>query len=210
MLSKHNSVQRDQIEMIALDQLVPTNHLVRKIEAAIDFSFIYDLVKDMCSEVGRPSVDPVILIKPTFIQYTFGIRSMRKTIEEVETNMAYRWFLGYGFHDKVPHFSTFGKNYERRIKDTDLFEQIFYRILKAAVEKRLLSAEHVFVDSTHVKASANKRKFAKKVVRKETRAYQERLQEEINQDRENHGKKPFHQINFIRKNRKKSKKAQRS
>ncbi|MBU8773274.1 transposase, partial [Cytobacillus oceanisediminis] len=152
---------------------------------------IYDLVKDKYSEKGRPSIDPVILIKLTFIQYTFGIRSMRQTIEELKTNMAYRWFLGYGFHDKVPHFSTFGKNYERRFKDTDLFEQIFYRILKTAAEKNLISAEHVFVDSTHVKASANKRKFAKKVVRKETRAYQERLQEEINQDREDHGKKPF-------------------
>jgi transposase len=124
MLSKHNSIQRDQIEMIALDQLVPENRLVRKIEAAIDFSFIYDLVKDMYSEVGRPSIDPVILIKLAFVQYTFEIRSMRKTIEEVETNMAYRWFLDYGFHDKVPYFSTFGKNYERRFKDTDLFEQI--------------------------------------------------------------------------------------
>ncbi|MDA6130638.1 IS1182 family transposase, partial [Escherichia coli] len=191
MLSKHNPIQRDQIEMVALDELVPADHLVRKIEAAINFSFIYDLVKDKYSEKGRPSIDPVILIKLTFIQYTFGIRSMRQTIEELKTNMAYRWFLGYGFHDKVPHFSTFGKNYERRFKDSDLFEQIFYRILKTAAEKNLISAEHVFVDSTHVKASANKRKFGKKVVRKETRAYQERLQEEINQDREDHGKKPF-------------------
>ncbi|MEK4030352.1 IS1182 family transposase [Pseudobacillus sp. FSL P4-0506] len=191
MLSKNNPIQRNQIEMIALDQLVPENHLVRKMEAAMDFSFIYDLVEGLYAEVGRPSIDPIILIKLTFIQYAFGIRSMRKTIEEVETNMAYRWFLGYGFHDKVPHFSTFGKNYERRFKDTDLFEQIFYRILKIAAEKKLISAEHVFVDSTHVKASANKRKFEKKMVRKETRAYQERLQEEINQDREDHGKKPF-------------------
>ncbi|MCK1981964.1 MULTISPECIES: IS1182 family transposase [Peribacillus] len=191
MLSKHNSIQRDQLEMITLDQLVPANHLVRKMEASIDFTFIYDLVIDMYSEVGRPSIDPVILVKLTFIQYTFGIRSMRKTIEEVETNMAYRWFLGYGFHDKVPHFSTFGKNYERRFKDTVLFEQIFYRILMTAADRKLISAEHVFVDSTHVKANANKRKFEKKIVRKETRAYQGRLQDEINQDRENHGKKPF-------------------
>ncbi|RJS59936.1 IS1182 family transposase [Bacillus sp. PK3_68] len=191
MLSKNNPIQRNQIEMIALDQLVPENHLVRKMEAAMDFSFIYDLVEGLYAEVGCPSIDPIILIKLIFIQYAFGIRSIRKTIEEVETNMAYRWFLGYGFHDKVPHFSTFGKNYERRFKDTDLFEQIFYRILKIAAEKKLISAEHVFVDSTHVKASANKRKFEKKMVRKETRAYQERLQEEINQDREDHGKKPF-------------------
>ena len=109
MLSKHDSIQRDQLEMITLDQLVPANHLVRKIEAAIDFTFIYDLVKDMYSEIGRPSIDPVILAKLTFIQFTFGIRSMRKTIEEVETNMAYRWFLGFGFHDKVPHCSTWEK-----------------------------------------------------------------------------------------------------
>jgi transposase len=194
--------------MITLDQLVPANHLVRKIEAAIDFTFIYDLVKDMYSEIGRPSIDPVILVKLTFIQYTFGIRSMRKTIEEVETNMAYRWFLGYGFHDKVPHFSTFGKNYERRFKDTDLFEQIFYRILMTATERNLISAEHVFVDSTHVKSSANKRKFIKKVFRKETRAYQERHQEEINQDRENRGKKPFPPDKLIRKKPKRLKKVQ--
>jgi len=65
-----------------------------------------------------------------FMQYVFGIRSMRQTIKEIETNMAYRWFLGFGFHTEVPHFSTFGKNYDRRFQDTDIFEQIFYRIFK--------------------------------------------------------------------------------
>jgi transposase len=192
MLTKNSQINRDQLEMITLDQLVPANHLVRKMEAAIDFSFIYSLVQELYStERGRPSIDPVVLIKMAFIQYTFGIRSMRKTIEEIETNLAYRWFLGFGFQDKVPHFSTFGKNYERRFQDTDLFEQIFYRILKEAADKKLVSGEHLFIDSTHVKASANKRKFEKKVVRKETKAYQARLQDEINSDREDHGKKPF-------------------
>ncbi|MEH7334508.1 IS1182 family transposase [Neobacillus drentensis] len=192
MLSKNTQINRNQIEMIALEQLVPANHLVRKIEAAIDFSFIYPLVQDMySSERGRPSIDPVVLIKMAFIQYTFGIRSMRKTIEEIETNLAYRWFLGFGFYDKVPHFSTFGKNYERRFKDTDLFEQIFYRILKEASDRKLISSEHVFIDSTHVKANANKHKFEKKGVRKETKAYESRLREEINKDREDHGKKPI-------------------
>jgi len=191
MLSKNILTQRDQLEMVAIDQLVPQNHLVRKMEAALDFSFIYDEVKHVYSEVGRPSIDPVILVKLTFIQYAFGIRSMRQTIAEVETNLAYRWFLGYGFYNKVPHFSTFGKNYGRRFEDTVLFERIFYRILEEAVEKKLISADHIFIDSTHVKASANKHKFEKKVVQKEARAYQKQLQEEINQDREVHGKKPF-------------------
>ena len=192
MLSKNNQMNRDQLEMITLEQLVPVDHLVRKIESALDFAFIYPLVEDLYStERGRPSIDPVILIKMAFIQYLFGIRSMRRTIEEIETNLAYRWFLGFGFHEKVPHFSTFGKNYERRFKDTDLFEEIFYRILKEAIDKKLVKGDHVFIDSTHVKASANKRKHQKKVVRKETKSYSERLQKEINQDREDHGKKPF-------------------
>jgi transposase len=99
MLFKQTPINRDQLEMIALDQLVPAHHLVRKMEATLDFSFIYPLVESMySSERGRPSIDPVVLIKMAFIQYTFGIRSMRKTIEEIETNIAYRWFLGFGFY----------------------------------------------------------------------------------------------------------------
>ena len=191
MMTKKQFNEREQLEMLTIDQLVPENHLVRKIESAIDFSFIYPLVENLYSGVGRPSIDPVVLFKMTFIQYIFGIRSMRQTIKEIETNMAYRWFLGFGFYTEVPHFSTFGKNYQRRYHDTDVFEKIFYHILKEIMDKGLLSADHVFVDSTHVKASANKRKYDKKVVRKETRAYEEKLQMELNLDREEHGKKPF-------------------
>jgi len=78
MLSKSTSINRDQLERVTLEQLVPENYLVRKIEAALDFSFIYPLVQDMYSlDRGRPSIDPVVLIKMTFIQYLFGIRSMR-------------------------------------------------------------------------------------------------------------------------------------
>ncbi len=73
MLSKQYSIQRKQIEMIALDQLEPANHLVRKIESALGISFIYELVEDMYSEVGQPSIDPDILVKFAFYQYIFGI-----------------------------------------------------------------------------------------------------------------------------------------
>jgi transposase len=176
---------------VTIDQLVPEDHLVRKLESAIDFSFIYPLVVNLYSGLGRPSIDPIVLFKMIFIQYIFGIRSMRQTIKEIETNMSYRWFLGFGFHTVVPHFSTFGKNYERRYQGTGVFEDIFYHILKEIMKKGLLSADHIFVDSTHVKASANKRKYDKKVVRKEARAYEEKLQLELNLDREEHGKKPF-------------------
>ena len=109
--------------MISLDQLVPEDHLLRKIDKYVDFNFIYDLVEEKYStQTGRPSIDPVMLIKIPIIQYMYGIKSMRQTIKEIEVNVAYRWFLGLDFYDKVPHFSTFGKNYKRRFEGTDLFE----------------------------------------------------------------------------------------
>jgi transposase len=154
-MTKNLSHEREQLEMLTIDQLVPKDHLVRKIESTIDFSFIYPLVENLYSGISRPNIDPVVLFKMVFIQYIFGIRSMRQTIKEIETNMAYRWFLGFGFYTEVPHFSTFGKNYERRYHETGVFEDIFYHILKEIMDRGLLSADHVFVDSTHVKASAN-------------------------------------------------------
>src|SRR6476661_10406290 len=135
MLKKNLEDKRMVMEMVWIEKLVPEDHLVRQVDAALDFDFIYEAVKPLYSEVGRPSIDPVVLFKLVFVQYLFGIRSMRQTIKEVETNVAYRWFLGLGFDDKVPHFSTFGKNYERRFRGTEIFETIFYRILKQAMDE---------------------------------------------------------------------------
>ncbi len=171
MMSKKLEDKRMQMEMVWIEKLVPEDHLVRKLDHSMEFDFIYDLVKDLySSDKGRPSIDPVVLVKMVFIQYIFGIRSMRQTIKEIETNVAYRWFLGFGFEDKIPHFSTFGKNYARRFRESDVFEQIFYRILRNAMDKGFVNPEIAFIDSTHVKANANKRKFGKKVVRSEARA----------------------------------------
>ena len=111
-----------------------------------------------CPDNGRPSMDPVMLIKIPFIQYLYGIKSMRQTMKEIEVNVAYRWFLGLDMLDPVPHFSTFGKNYTRRFKDTDLFEQIFSKILEDCMKYKLVNTEQIFVDATHVKACANSKK----------------------------------------------------
>ena len=191
MLNKKTDLNRHQTEMVSIDELVPADHLLRYIDYTINWDFIYDLVKDCYSEIGRPSIDPVVLIKIPFIQYLFGIRSMRQTIKEIEVNIAYRWFLGFDFFDRVPHFSTFGKNYKRRFERTDLFEQIFSRILNEAVECGFIQADNIFIDATHIKASANKNKFENKEISKSTKHYHEELMKEINADREDHGKKPL-------------------
>jgi transposase len=192
MITK-NSDKKGQIQMISLDQLVPEDHLLRKIDKYVDFSFIYDLVEDKYSpDFGRPSLDPVTLIKLPLIQCMFGIKSMRQTMKEIEVNVAYRWFLGLDFFDDVPHFSTFGKNYKRRFEGTDLFEQIFTQIMLQCMKQGLVDTSTFYVDATHVKAAANSKKSKKILVAKKTaRFYDEQLREEIDKDREDHGKKPL-------------------
>jgi transposase len=191
MLNKQEK-QRGQVQVLCIDDLVPENHLLRMIDAAVDFTFIYDKVAPLyAGEIGRPSVDPVVLFKIVFVQYLFGIRSMRQTIREIEVNMAYRWFLGLDFHDAVPHFTTFGKNYVRRFAKTDIFEQIFARILAEAVRCGFVDASAIFIDATHIKASANKKKAQDVEILLQAKHYQKQLDEEIEADRKAHGKKPL-------------------
>lgn len=191
MMTQENEKIRKQLQVLCIDDLVPHDHLLRIIDKAIDWSFIYDLVKDTYSDKGRPSIDPVTLIKLPLIQYLYGIKSMRQTIKEIEVNVAYRWFLGLEFYDPVPHFSTFGKNYTRRFKDTDLFEQIFEHILEECYKFRLVDPTEIFVDATHVKARANNKKMQKRIAKEETLFYESMLRKEINEDRAAHDKKPL-------------------
>jgi len=191
MMSKKSLDGRNQMVMMTLDSLVPSDHLLRKIDDTINFDFIYDLVEDLYSETGAPSIDPVVLIKICMIQYLFGIGSMRRTIGDIGINNAYRWFLGYGIDEDIPHFSTFGKNYARRFEGTKIFEQIFNKILMLAVEEGFVDPTTVFIDGTHVKADANKNKRVKVVVKKETRSYKTDLETEINKERKKHRQKPL-------------------
>ncbi len=192
MMTRDADDKRTQIVYFCIDDLVPKDHLLRMIDKALDWTFIYDLVKEKYSaDEGRPSMDPVTLIKMPFIQYLYGIRSMRQTIKEINVNVAYRWFLGLGLHEAPPHFTTFGKNYTRRFKDTDLFEQIFEHILEECYKHGFVDPSEVFVDSTHVKARANTHKKRRELARKESLFYEEQLKAEINQDRATHGKKPL-------------------
>lgn len=192
MMTQDADKKRQQIQLFCMDDMVPQGHLLRQIEEAIDWSFIYDLVKERyCLDNGRPSMDPVTLIKIPIIQYLYGIRSMRQTIKEIEVNVAYRWFLGLEMYDPVPHFTTFGKNYTRRFKGTDLFEQIFAKILEQCIAKGYVDKSTVFIDATHIKAAANNRRYIRRAAHEQAKFYEEALRKEIDKDREEHGKKPL-------------------
>lgn len=126
---------RGNVSIIDIEALVPKDHLLRKIEAAVDFDEIYPMVEQYYSkDIGRPSVDPVILFKMAFIQHLYGIRSMRQTVKDIEVNVAYRWFLHYDFETPIPHFATVSYAFANRFP-ADVFENIFKWILDEICKK---------------------------------------------------------------------------
>ena len=190
MISINKNIQ-SEILMTTMEELVPEDSLFRKIDKYIDFTFIYDEVKDLyCKDNGRPSIDPVVLFKIVFIQALDGIKSMRQTCKKIKVDAEYRWFLGIPFGQDTPHFSTFGKNYERRFKDSDIFEKIFINIVNQAIKYKLIDGSIFYTDSTHKKANANKNKYDDCIVQN-TKQRRKWLEDEINEERIKQGKKPF-------------------
>ena len=192
LMFTENKTTQQQLEMVYIENLVPQDHLLRKIDKYIDFSFIRDLTRDLyCQDNGRPALDPVILFKMLFIGYLFGIRSERQLVKDIEVNVAYRWFLGFSLTDKVPDHSTISQNRRRRFNGTDIFQNIFDEIVIQAISHKLVDGKILYTDSTHLKANANKKKYIEKVVEKSVKDYVEDLNKAIDEDRLAHGKKPL-------------------
>ena len=192
-----NNRKNDSFILSTIDELVPLDHKVRELEEAIDWNFIYPLVRPLYSSFGRPSIDPVVLFKMLFINFTFGIHSMRRTCEETKVNLAYRWFLGLSIDDEVPNYSTWSQNYIRRYGNSEVFDEIFKKIIEEAIAYDFVDLDTVFGDGTHRKANANNRKHENKVVEIVKKYYDDELLEEINKDRKAHEKKPIKETKDI-------------
>jgi len=139
-----------------LEEYIPQNHLLRLIDKHIDFSFVRERLKDSYSDTGRPSVDPELLLRILLIGYLYGITSERKLVEELGMHLAWRWFTGLGFHQPIPHHSTFSKNRHGRFQESKLFEQLFERIVKQCMEVGLVRGNNLSVDGSFVEANAAK------------------------------------------------------
>jgi transposase len=189
MLRK-SEAQQQELEWVCIAALVPEKHLLRKIDAAVDFSFIHERVKHLyCEDNGRPARDPVVLFKLLLVGYVYGVRSERQLMREVEVNVAYRWFLGLKLRDKVPDASTLSQNRRRRFAESAIYQEIFDEIVELAVNKGLASGTVLYTDSTHLKANANKNKYDVAEVAVKPAAYLEALDAAIDEDRAAHGKK---------------------
>ena len=131
--------QSRQMAMLFVDieSLIPEAHLLRKIERMVSFDFIYDLLAPYYPATGRPSVDPVSMFKMLLIGYLYGIKSERRLVEEVQLNIAYRWFCGFELDDTIPNHSTFSKTRTRKWQQSDLFQKAFYEIGKQCIDSGL-------------------------------------------------------------------------
>lgn len=192
MMTQKGTHTRNIIKMTCLENLVPQDHLVRKMDAALNLDFIYDLVQDTYSnDNGRPSIDPVVIVKIALIKKMFGLPSIRRTLSEIQLNLAYRWYIGYDLEEAVPHFTTYIKNYNQRFGGKELFANLFENILNTCLDNELIEPDVLFIDATHIKASANKNKLRDELVPITAKHYQEELEAEISEHRSKMGRKPL-------------------
>jgi transposase len=139
-----------------LEDQVPETHLLRLIEKHISFEFVRERLKDSYSEMGRPSIDPELLLRILLIGYLYGVTSERKLVEELRMHLGWRWFTGLGFDQEIPHHSTFSKNRHGRFQESKLFEELFEQIVLQCVEVGLVQGQHLSVDGSFVEANAAK------------------------------------------------------
>ena len=140
----------------SLEDHVPANHLLRSIDRFVELEGVRAHLAPFYSAMGRPSIDPELLIRMLLVGYCFGIRSERRLCEEVHLNLAYRWFCRLGLEGVVPDHSTFSKNRHGRFRDSDLLRQLFDTVLRRCLAEGLVGGEGFAVDASLVKAEANR------------------------------------------------------
>jgi transposase len=141
----------------SLDRHVPEKHLLRSIDRFVELDGLRQELAPFYSELGRPSVDPELLIRMLIVGYCFGIRSERRLCEEVHLNLAYRWFCGLGLNGEVPDHSTFSKNRHGRFRDSDLLRRLFETVLQRCIDEGLVGGEGFAVDASLIQADASDR-----------------------------------------------------
>src|ERR1700719_132165 len=157
MMGERRVMQEALFYGFSLERRVPDNHLLRKIDRFVDLSEVRAHLGPYYSDVGRPSIDPELMIRMLIVGYCFGIRSERRLCEEVHLNLAYRWFCRLGLDGAVPDHSTFSKNRHGRFRDSDLFRRLFEIVLQRCIAERLVGGEGFAVDASLIHADAGDR-----------------------------------------------------
>ena len=164
------------IHMVTMEDLMPQGHFLRRLEAALDLSFVYEETAHLYSKkFGRPPIDPVVLVKYLLVGFLYGIPSERQIEQRLQTDMALRWYLGLDLFDRVPDHSTISQLRRRKPAFRKVFRRLFEEVVRQCIEKGLVSGRVVGTDSTHVKANASRASEELVEIVEEAGIYWERL-----------------------------------
>jgi len=156
MMGRSGQDQGQLFYSFNLDEIVPDDHLVRAIADVLDLSWVRAELAPHYSQIGRPSIDPLLMIRMLIIGYVFAVRSERALCREVQLNLAYRWFCGLGIEDKLPDHSAFSRARNERFRESDIFRQVFERVVGTCIAAGLVGGEGFAVDASLIQADANK------------------------------------------------------
>ena len=158
MMGNNDKPQDELFYAFNLGDLVPQDHLLRSIDRFLDFTDLREHLTSYYSHTGRPSIDPELMIRMLLIGYCLGIRSERQLCEEINLNLAYRWFCRLSITDKVPDHSTFSKNRHGRFRESEAFRFVFEQVIKRCMQEGLIIGEGFAVDASVVKADASRQR----------------------------------------------------
>ena len=158
MMGRLDHDQEQFFYSFRLDEAVPDDHPVRAIAAVLDLSWVYSELAPYYSKIGRPSIDPVLMIRILIVGYVFAIRSERALCRDVQVDLAYRWFCGLSIEDKVPDHSAFSRARNERFGDSRIFRRVFERVVEACIAAGLVGGEGFAVDASLIEADANKQR----------------------------------------------------
>jgi transposase len=156
MMGRSSRDQEQLFYSFNLEKIVPDDHQVRAIAGVLDLSWVRAELASHYSLIGRPSIDPVLMIRMLIVGYVFAIRSERALCREVQLNLAYRWFCGLGIEGKIPDHSAFSRARNERFRDSDIFRRVFERVVGACIAAGLVGGEGFAVDASLIQADANK------------------------------------------------------
>src|SRR5579863_5669887 len=156
MMGRLNRDQGQFLYCFNLEEIIPEDHMVRAIAGVLDLSWVYGELAPYYSGFGRPSLDPVLMIRMLIVGYVFGIRSERALCRDVRVNLAYRWFCGLSLEDKIPDHSAFSRARNERFRDSAIFRCVFERVVTACMAAGLVGGEGCAVDASLIEADANK------------------------------------------------------
>ena len=158
MMGRLKREQEQLFYSFCLDEAVPDDHAVRAIAAVLDLSWVHGELAPYYSVLGRPSIDPALMIRMLIVGYVFAIRSERALCREVQVNLAYRWFCGLSIEDRLPDHSAFSRARNERFRDSDIFRRVFERVVEACINAGLVGGEGFAVDASLIAADANKQR----------------------------------------------------